>query len=58
MTRKDGKERYLDGEMDLGADMVSPLPDEYETEWAPILSPLYRTEKRRSPVAVGKTIAA
>jgi hypothetical protein len=36
---------------------VSPVADEYETVWAPILSPLYRTENRRLPAAVGKTIA-
>jgi hypothetical protein len=36
---------------------VSPVADEYKTVWAPILLPLYRTEKRRLPAAAGKTIA-
>jgi hypothetical protein len=36
---------------------VSPVADEYETAWVPILMPLYNTENRRSAVAVGKTNA-
>src|SRR5271169_4311837 len=39
------------------ATRVSPVADEYETVWAPILIPLYRTENRRSPAGVGKTTA-
>jgi hypothetical protein len=35
---------------------VSPVADEYKTVWVPILSPLYRTENRRSPAAVDKTM--
>src|SRR5262245_59963819 len=36
---------------------VSPVADEYETVWVPILMPLYRTENRRLAVAVGKANA-
>src|SRR5215472_19149330 len=36
---------------------VSPVADEYETVWVPILMPLYRTENRRLAIAVGKTNA-
>src|SRR6516225_6896601 len=36
---------------------VSPVAGEYETVWAPIVKPLYRTENRRLPPAAGKAIA-
>jgi hypothetical protein len=36
---------------------LSPVADEYETAWVPILEPLYRIENLRLTAAVGKTSA-
>ena len=53
-----GYESELDLEMKISVlTRVSPVADEYEIVWVPILMPLYRTENRRLAVAVGKTNA-
>jgi hypothetical protein len=36
---------------------MSPVADEYETAWVPILLPLYKIENLRLAAAVGKTNA-
>ena len=38
-------------------EQATVVTDEYESVRAPILKPLYRTENRRLPPPVGKTIA-